>query len=244
MKSNTTDFFSEPTAAIDRNFYHITERSSVSSILQNGLKPQLGHNSMICKEKLPVICLTDAESIPYWLLLLAVKDPVLVKVQVAYEPEKISYSEYSEYLVFKDIPSDVISLADQSLLHRDISIVQKDLCKSYMYSMCFMCVRIIRAYAKNDLEEDDFNQVCTFLNIIDRLDFSCYTQNEWRDIISDFGSSGEYTICDKSVERVPLWARILMYPEDQYTEVRMRLSRTIQTLFYGCLDLNTGGMTE
>lgn len=243
MRSDTTSFFAENADTTNICLYHITERSSAESILKDGLKPYIGKNSQLCMEKQPLICLTDRESILYWLLLLDLRDPVLLKVALSEQPEKLKYGFYSEYLVFKPIASNSIALADQSILHEDFSDAQRKLCNSYMRTLCYMCVQIVRMYARESLDADYFKQIASFLDIIDRLDFTCYTQPEWRDLISAFGADGEYTFCDKSVDKIRLWAKIIMFPEDKYSSVRLRLSQMIQTLFYGCLDLCTGGLT-
>ena len=106
-----TSFFSNPKEVL----YHITSRANLPGILANGLCPSIGNNSALCRENDQRIYLTDEKSLPYWVILLNIKDPVLLKVSDI-SAEKFAYDIYKEFIYTGTITPKHISVADQSLL--------------------------------------------------------------------------------------------------------------------------------
>lgn len=80
--------------------YHITEAENVQKIKKRGLLPSLGNNSKLCGETEQRIFCCDYKSIPYWLLILRPKNPVLLRIKKNIrEIEKFEYSSYQEYML-------------------------------------------------------------------------------------------------------------------------------------------------
>ena len=99
-----TSFFSNPKEVL----YHITSRANLPGILANGLCPSIGNNSALCRENDQRIYLTDEKSLPYWVILLNIKDPVLLKV--------------SDISAGNSPMISIKSLSTQALSHQSISL--------------------------------------------------------------------------------------------------------------------------
>lgn len=242
MSENRTSFFTQK----EQTLYHITDRAKLNVILVEGLHPDIGANSLICAEDEKMVYLADLDSIPYWVILLAIKEPVLLEVK-GISAEKFQYSCYAEYITYDIITPEHISLADQSLLN-DVTIKHMQaLCKSYVISLSISCLWIIRGYTYGTIDDIPFESILAFLSAIERLDYSCCSLSEWHDVVREYGESGEYTFCDhysyKERSGPKLFEQIVLFPEDKYLPIRKRLHDIIQQLFPGCEEWETGGWT-
>lgn len=218
------------------------------SILENGLKISIGRNSKLIGEDEPMIYLSNKNDIPYWKALLQIPHPVVFQVQIENPPEPHEYSHYSEYLIDTDIPATQISLAKNLKPDTTVQKAMKKICRGQAFELGYVCVYIIKHYERNTIEEIDLKYIKSFLAVTERLNFDCYSQKRWRNFLTIWGENGEYTFCDKyavkHTENMPaLWQKLTMYPNDELTDIRTRISNLIQTTFHDCLDLCTGGWT-
>lgn len=240
--SNETSFFSSPKEVL----YHITSKANLSGILANGLCPNIGNNSALCRENDQQIYLTDEKSLPYWIILLNIKDPVLLKVSDI-SAEEFAYDIYKEFIYTGVIIPKHISLADQSLLQSVSVEDMQALCTSYVYGLCYSCLVIVHGYTYNRVDEILFDEIETILAVIDRLDFTCYTQDKWKKIMRDYGDEGEYTFCDHYAVTdsygPKLFEQVVLFSEDEHLAVRKHLSDTIKRIFSDCKNWETGGWT-
>lgn len=224
--------------------YHITDRRNVGCILKQGLVAKIGNNSQLVDEEKACIYLSDKASLPYWLTLLNRQNAVVLRVQLKSYPKRIQYGRYKEYRAQKTIPASQISIA-RDLPTRGTPEIMRVLCRDYVYTLGYICVSIVRFY-EHKIDALDTRAIEITLNVTERLNFNCCLQAEWRAYLKQLGENGEYTFCDLyaiGTVNPPLWAKILTYPQDEYTHLRTRVSQVIQTKFYGCLDICTGGWT-
>lgn len=224
--------------------YHITDKSNIGYILSQGLVPQIGNNSRLLHEHNPCIYLTDEKSIPYWLILLGIQNPVVLRVQLKSCPRLVQYSNYKEYRARKAIPPRQISVCNIET-SIDTQEAMKVLCQDYVYNLSRTCVTLIQFY-EHQIDTISTQRLLTQLMIAERFDFTCYSQAQWRAYLKNLGENGEYTFLDLYAigsNNPPLWAKLLTYPQDQLTGIRTQIAQFIQSHFYGCLDLSTGGWT-
>lgn len=226
--------------------FHLTNEESLQQILAEGLKPSIGVNSEICSERENRIYLTDKDSIPYWCVLLDIKNPILLEVHNA-DVEKFQYSCYSEYVCSDTIPSEDITIADQSLLMFDRKEYMQSVCKEYIITLSLICLWIVKAYTYGRVDDLAFEEISALLNVVDRLDYSCAPLSDWKEFVQEYGASGEYTFCDhysyKQRGGPKLFEQIVLFPADEYLPVRQRVSDIITKLFPGCEEWETGGWT-
>lgn len=243
MSSDKTNIFGTVESQV---LYHITNKSNAQQILAEGLKPNVGTNSKLCSEEQEMIYLTDKESIPYWVILLDIKDPVLLEVRDIMT-EKFQYSYYAEYQCSQTISPEHITLADQNLLNTVTVEYMKTLCEEYIYTLSILCLRIIDAYTYDEVNNLDFDKVSALLGIVARLDYSCAPLSYWKEVVQKYGESGEYTFCDRycynQEDGHKLFEQMVLFPEDEYLPIRQRFSDIIKTLFPGCEEWETGGWT-
>lgn len=201
---------------------------------------------MICSEDDKRIYLTDLDSIPYWVILLGLKDPVLLEIKDI-SAERFQYSYYAEYPFSQVITPEHISLADQSLLDTVTDEHMKTLCREYIISLSMACLWIVKGYTYDRVDDIRFESISALLSATERLDYSCCSLSEWHDVVREYGESGQYTFCDhyayKDLCGPPLFEQIILFPEDQHLPIRKRLHDVIQQLFPGCEDWETGGWT-
>lgn len=226
--------------------FHITDRSNLQNILSKGLHPCIGNNSAICSEKEAKVYLTDFDSIPYWAILLDIANPILLTVSDV-NAEKFQYSYYTEYTSREVISSKHISIADQSLLANKTSKYMQILCKEYMICLCAICLWIVRGYTYNKVEEIPFDSISALLSAVNRLDYSCRSEEEWKTVLEDYGADGEYTFCDHYAytdsHGPKLFEQITLFEEDEHASLRKQIHDTITKLFPSCNDWETGGWT-
>lgn len=228
--------------------FHITEEENLSSILERGLLPKIGRNSSMIWEDTPRVFLSDLESLPYWIILLGVKHPVIFSVFVDKEPEFFNYCYYKEYYSYTPIsPSklSIVSNVDSDCIHA----AMVKLCEGYVDWICNYCVRLLHHYEHNIPVEQVYDaRIDIQFDIIKRLDYSCRTQLEWRKYIKSIGERGKYTFFDEFAvvgkpPKMPIWKKLLTYPEDKLSHTRCLISEFIQSKFPDCLDMTTGGWT-
>lgn len=228
--------------------FHVTEQENLPSILEHGLVPKIGKNSATIGEDTPRIFLTDLESIPYWVILLGVQHPIIFSVIVNEYPEWFNYTYYKEYFTCKSIPVNRLSIV-QNVDIKEIDTAMKKLCESYVDWVCTYCVRLLYYYEKGTpLEQVYDKRIDVQFNIMERLDYTCKTQQEWRDYLSSVGESGRYTFFDdfavkSKPPRIPIWQKLLTYPNDELMHTRELIVEFIRSKFPNCIGMCTGGWT-
>lgn len=228
--------------------YHITDKRNVPDILKHGLKPGIGSNSKICYEEKPLIYLTDEMSVPYWQILLGIETPVILAVQLNETPELVKYYWYNEYITDAAIPADRITTVTNINSQITDKEVLQNLCYDQMIALSHICVTIVTCYERNESLKPFIDDITRELAVCKRLNFTCYSQKSWQELLKAYGNEGAYTFCDKydvwgNKQHPPLWQKITMYPQDEFTDIRNNISEFIQKSFPDCLDLNTGGWT-
>lgn len=228
--------------------YHITSDENYYSIKEHGLVAKIGSNSGLCQEKKSRIFLSDKASLPYWYILLARPNSVILEVKLNSYPRKFQYGLYKEYVASKSIPPDRIRLSGV-ISPSGITEAMKELCESYAYDLGHVCIRLIRYYeGQIDYATLDARYLSIYVGVLSRLDFSCLTQDEWRAYFRELGESGIYTFLDSyevagKPECSSLWLKLTTYPPDELSPLRNAMVSFIKANFPRCLDMNTGGWT-
>lgn len=225
--------------------YHLTIREDVQMILQNGLHPFLGEQAKLAHEEQPAIYLCEKKDLPYWAILLGKN--VALKISGIERTEVVPYQYfcYSEYVYFKDIIPEQISVVDFPVI---TDSHMRDLCRGYIESISHVtkCMAQYYFYHNKDLfSSDDLAKLVDSILIVrNRLDYSICTEEELRGILVELGESGEYVFTDTYLDTERrLWEQLLFYPEDELTNRRRELYNYIKETFRGCLYTNTGGWT-
>lgn len=234
--------------------YHITERINAEQIKKEGIKPSIGFHSRMSGETEPFVFLCDYASIPYWMLILRMEDPVLVRVHIspeetdmedtAEEVQEQGYSYYKEYLCQKYIlPKDIRIMKVPKKVRERLVEANRDLCTSYVYSFANLCLRYARYYNDPDEETRVFlqNMTETTLFTARGLDFQSMPEAELRDAIRNSGDGG-YAFTDHYCNtRKRMWSQLPCYQKDSLEKVRMELFWFIRDTFRKFLYLETGG---
>lgn len=226
--------------------YHITSDENYYNIKEHGLVAKIGGNSSLCQEAKPRIFLSDKASLPYWYILLARPNSVILAVKLNSYPKKFQYGLYKEYIASKTIPPNRIQLSN-IICPSNTTEAMKELCKSYAYDLGHICIRLIRYYeGQIDYANLDTQHLIIYTKVLPRLDFSCLTQDEWRAYLKGLGESGEYTFLDAydvyGKPRYPsLWLKLTTYPPDELSTLRNNIAAFVRANFPLCLDMSTGG---
>lgn len=226
-----------------QSFYHITTENNARKILQQGLKPQIGPNSRAINETQPAIYFCKKEDIPYWQILL--DSPIVLRIS-GLTDENVSsynYSYYNEYIYQHDIPAKAIRKVSIKINRQQAMI---NLCMSYLDYLSYFTVHCARYYfynRKNTALFENIQAEATCIEFIMRnLDYSVLSKQTIRKHFKELGESGEYTICDKYCGTDhTLLEQLILYPEDETSELRSKIYRYFKKYLKGCLHVNTGG---
>ena len=227
----------------DKYLYHITDNPY--QILNNGIIPKIGPRSAIAIEDTPSIYLSDANSLPYWMIILGSSNVVRIntdKIDMN-GAIKMEYSHYSEILFSHPIPADAISVTND--IPFPTTDHMKDLCRSYLYTIHFICEKCALYYFKHGDWFDDLRKILpTALFALNNLNYEVYTKEQIKEQIVEYGESGEYAFtdtCDCAGKMPRLYEALVTYPKDELEPYRIELYNYIVKTFSGCLDLDTGG---
>lgn len=242
-----------------RTFYHLTSQDSVESILTNGLEPRIGNNSLLIMEEKPAIYLSDLESLSYWIILLKIDKPALLKIELddlaCKKIEDVLYDNYIEYVCHDIINPSCISvdvdtmkfLSDIQRTLPESNFAMKNICMAFFDDISHMCRQFVRHYDTDTIKIDPERRewLQNQLTLLSRLDWSCLPQSKYCELLTELGESGEYTFDDRFKNKGKIWQEIAQfdYDEPEIKELAIQLSNFIQKNFPECLDLNTGGYT-
>ena len=232
---------------MNKYLYHLTNKSNVQSILQNGLKPQIGDNAALVNEKEPYVYLCELKDIPYWRIILGC-DAVL-KIRIDAIDQKslniFNYSSYKELLYEKSIPADAIS---KTRMPKYDSTAMRELCLDYIETLNSITRHCATHYTYDELINDaeDTKILSASLNsaivLMDKLDYSVLTSDEVKQHLRLVGNSGITTFVDEYRDSgKKLYQQLLLYPKDEMSKDRRRINTYIKKTFPFCLRMNTGG---
>ncbi len=251
-----------------RNVYHITDEKNVLDILSKGIISQKGPNSILCDEPEKCIYLCDAESIPYWTILLGYKNPKILEIELSNELnnriKEYKYTGYKEFVAVGIIyPSAIRLIEDLSDfyqshfsndLNTELNNAMRKLCEEYILDISSLCVSLIKIEERGNYLDMPFDEMLVtpkiLLEVIKRLDWSCKTQAEYRQIIYDYGNDGGFTFVDtyrSSSERLYKVISSFEYKKvhpliaEKLKQTSQFLTNFIENTFSDCLDLNVGG---
>lgn len=94
--------------------YHITNKSSINSILKNGLVPSIGKNSRSVKEQNFLIYFTTFNYIDTWIERFNLDKTQIVVLKFPYDKAGQRYDSANDYFTFDIIPPENISVIDNS----------------------------------------------------------------------------------------------------------------------------------
>ena len=227
-------------------FYHITEWDNVQGILRNGLRPKYGSNSKFCQEERSFIFLSDWDSLSYWIILLARKNPAILRIELPRTPRVYQYGRYREYIRSSPIPASQIKVVHNPVLN-NVSESMKNLCRDYVINIGTACVMLLRHYAgTKKLTAAEVSCIRRLLKGHRLLNFDCLTQDQWRAFLKSVGESGEYTVFDRyelSPKRPYLFERLAEYPADELSDIRAAIFDFVISALPNCFGIDTGGWT-
>lgn len=231
-----------------QRFYHLTDRESVPLILKNGLQPQIGKNSQIVQESKSYVYLCDAQSIPYWSILLGKNTVLQVCIPDEYLFDTYTYDGYSEIVLWRTISPQFISRAEMTLKTEP---AMQHLCVSHLTLISSFCADCARYYSVSFCEglyhtAEFFDSIRhdgeVVLNALRRLDYGVVDTQVLEYELRQLGEDGEYTLCDTYFgEDKRLWEKLPEYETDALTDVRSIIHGLLKTTLAGCLYTNTGG---
>ena len=212
--------------------YHLTNHNNIKSIMEHGLLPRCGNNSLLVNDYAEQICLSTLNDIPYWHLNLLDAD-VLLKVNC---PDginilKTSYDIYDEYAVYDPIPPKFIEIEPN--IPESKSFHVKQIAKENLYFMTYLVHDIfdkydcIDGFNENQLEREITSAIKMFDKIkpADALTLKeMFTEQEKY----DFTISDKLTLEDWDFKiSGPVWELLIQYPDDKFTELRTKLYECI-----------------
>lgn len=226
----------------------------------NGLIPMLGENSKLALEEESMICLSDEESLPYWLCFLGGDTDSVIEVDV--NKTEISWTNAgnrtdfqlsgrtpAEYRVKDRIPPSRLRRVKEPVTRERYRAVMRAMCFNAIRSISYICLECARYYTGADLSDIDDSErdymlaeLQTQTAILDRLDFTVVSIEELKEYLREYGEFGEYTYDDRYCEtKYKLHQMLTRYPEDDLTPARKNLRRVINKKLKGTLTMNTGG---
>ncbi len=99
--------------------YHITNKSSINSILKNGLVPNIGKNSRSVKEQNFLIYFTTFDFIDTWIERFNLDKTQIVVLKFPCDKFEQRYDSANDFFTYDIIPPDSISVIDDGI---DISL--------------------------------------------------------------------------------------------------------------------------
>lgn len=189
--------------SIPRVLYHLTDEKSVSSILNNGLKPRIGQLSKLAEESDKKIYLSDEKSIPYWSLILG-KDKMLkidIDKNVATQIKTYQYPLYCEYTCFQAIDPEYIHEVNVDIHLPKEKLI--DLALSFIDSVSAICVLFATYISYKNLRPDyatehldtAIHNINIMQYVLPHIDFSVIPQKKLHKHLLLMGD-GNYTLCD------------------------------------------------
>lgn len=94
--------------------YHITDKSSIKSILKNGLVPNIGKNSRSVKEQNFSIYFTTSDFIDTWIKRFELDKTKIVILKFPYDKAGKRYDSANDYFTYENIPSESITVIDDN----------------------------------------------------------------------------------------------------------------------------------
>ena len=223
--------------------YHITEKENVPSILSQGLIPRIGNNSMGI-ENTPVVCLSRRRDVGYWKILLALKNPAVLSIPEITGLEEIRYDCYEEYKTYDVIPGNIIKVSRiYDTKERKLQI-NKDLAKSFMFSLHNLCADCAEFYYENRKrmkEKDLYKNLFWGVKMIKRIDFSALSPEEKLKELKNASEDCVFTFSNVNMITNKRLYQLSIYPADSTLKMRLELEEIIRENFAECLNMDTGG---
>ena len=223
--------------------YHLTKKSKVASILNEGLRPDLGDNSSKVDEQDKGVYLCVKEHIKYWQILIDCDALIEEKCIMTHDCECRRYHPYDEYIYKGIIPGVYCKEVELPPIDGD---AMRELCLRYINALSAACTTAARYYEGNTSIEEEYldGLLIISLAVENKLDYSYLTTEEKKKYLTDLGEEGDYTFLDayKDTGR-KLYEQLIHYPDDSTKDKRVRLYEYIKRVFSDCLDLDTGGWT-
>lgn len=240
-------------------YYHLTQPEFIDSIRKEGLKPMLGERSKSIGDKKEKICLCSENSIDAWSIMLGTNTVIKIIVPDEDKIKLVDITEISdEYNYDGVIPSEYIV---DIFTVKPKKAVLDQLRYDYIWGLSEFCTYCARYYTELDSENADEEYLCELedeiritgellIPVIPRLKYREMSKEGRKDILKMIGNQGAYSFCDdydvnveegKSVKK--LYQMLILYPEDDLTEIRQTINRLIKDNFKYCLRVNTGGFT-
>ncbi len=181
--------------------YHVTDACCMKRILGEGIIPGDGGNCIIADDNLKNhLFLCDAESIPYWSVLLGKTKIIEVNIKGLSDSdfEMKSYGKYSEWYTKNAV--DAVRIKETFKFISKASVMP-DLCEEYIFSLSNFVLYMTKLGTYPERYRSDVNNlihdVNSTLRIMEsRLDFSSISDSYIKRKIIEFGEDGEYTLCD------------------------------------------------
>lgn len=237
----------------DKTLYHIISSRDIPVVLQHGLIPHMGNNSISINEERNAVYLCKEQDIEYWQIMLKEKTDVLA-IDMTGIPDncidEFRYSCYGEYIVNCSIPPEKIKwLRPLNETTPEYEKAMVTLCKSHLIHLSWftqICARHYQGICHTEPCPDYIVHDGLSLKIVlPRLNYGIRTQEYWKDYLREYGEDGEYTFCDfHNNTQTKLWQKLIEYPDDKSAEYRRFAYEYINNTFPWAKTLNTGGWAD
>lgn len=194
-------------------YYHLTTHEKLSSILKDGLVPQIGVNSLLAGENVPRIYLCGETDILYWKTIF--NRDILLKVTLDRKLERNDYDTYGEFLCDEPIHPDMIEIVDcpkvSTRFKREFAKQELDILLSVFSEWAEWCI---------NHRDDRLNYLCQIIPFytvqMSQTDFSTLSRDEIRDYLIEQSERGFTTFTDLNESAdlwCPIWETLDMFPD-------------------------------
>lgn len=238
--------------------YHVTSQDNQASILKSGLQCKLGKHSAIAHEESPCIYACDKKDIAQWSILLGyARTPLIIEIdETKINPIKIDHFDYSstsEYIIHEDIPAANCRILPSIILDEvTYNQAHRMLAKSYLFCLNDLCVQIMKQEHQREQNQittkqlvENIQPFTPLVTAIQPIDFNQIAQEEYKELLIQEANDGEYMFTDTYYNGpYRLWQKLMDCSTDSLTPIRTQLYQILTTKFYGCLTINTGGLSD
>lgn len=223
--------------------YHLTDKSRLDSILQDGLIPRVGTNSASCGDGTPAIYLSPRDSLADWALILGSDACVEVKWDAARCFRMETYGGSTcEYIVFSRISPEYIT---ECPVPEITPCIRNRLLRRYVrYNLSHLCSQTARWLDGPSNEEWQAmlqHSAANYLAILKCIGTADMLQADWDALaqgIEHDGRDGEYTLCDHYfMNKGRLWQQLHKLGTPEAEELENWVGTSLQQVAY----LQTGG---
>ena len=194
----------------NKYYYHVTTQDRLPAILEKGLQPMIGENSVNAGENVPAIYLSPPKSVPHWFILTHADTVLRIDPKGLDLPLKAwQYGDepnyYHELRTSRPIAPEWISVYRKPDA-RHLANAMKSLADGYVYALshlCYSALRLERMLMDDRLSGMDADvilddaaciagAITSNLKIMSGIDFSTLSQKEIAKSVRDYSNEACY----------------------------------------------------